>query len=200
MNNLIRITPLAQTLKRSTTTSLTHNHPTIITRCMSTYLATGIRYKLHHRQQPYKRNPLIVSTRSVSNSTISLLQSQEQHANNDLNNATAQLEFYKSLLANNYPHIVVQRYETPGIAASPECTQLYIEALNKIGKKGRADQVANALYQNSNNNNGAYAGAGASSGAPPLGGGSGFPHGFGSRYEPVHVVVSESLRIGCGDY
>ncbi|KAG5420059.1 YME1 [Candida metapsilosis] len=160
---------------------------------MSTYLATGIRYKLHHRQQPYKRNPSIVSTRSVSNSTISLLQSQEQHANNDLNNATAQLEFYKSLLANNYPHIVVQRYETPGIAASPECTQLYIEALNKIGKKGRADQVANALYQNSNNNNGAYAGAGASSGAPPLGGGSGFPHGFGSRYEPVHVVVSESL-------
>ena len=193
MNNLIRITPLAQTLKRSTTSSLIQNHPTIITRCMSTYLATGIRYKLQQHQQPYKRNPLIVSTRSVSNSTISLLQSQEQHANNDLNNATAQLEFYKSLLANNYPHIVVQRYETPGIAASPECTQLYIEALNKIGKKGRADQVANALYQNSNNNNGAYAGAGASSGAPPLGGGSGFPHGFGSRYEPVHVVVSESL-------
>ena len=160
---------------------------------MSTYLATGIRYKLQQHQQPYKRNPLIVSTRSVSNSTISLLQSQEQHANNDLNNATAQLEFYKSLLANNYPHIVVQRYETPGIAASPECTQLYIEALNKIGKKGRADQVANALYQNSSNNNSAYAGAGASSGAPPLGGGGGFPHGFGSRYEPVHVVVSESL-------
>lgn len=57
-------------------------------------------------------------------------------ANNDLNNASAQYEFYKSLLANNYPHIVVQRYETPGIAASPECTQLYIDALNKIGKRG----------------------------------------------------------------
>ncbi|KAK6461845.1 peptidase family M41-domain-containing protein [Scheffersomyces coipomensis] len=116
-------------------------------------------------------------TRSiVSSSTVSLLQSQEQIANNDLNNTTAQAEFYKSLLANNYPHIVVQRFETPGIASSPECTSLYIDALNKIGKKGKAEQVARSLQSQQVNGNVA-----------------GLPHGFGSRYEPVHVIVSESL-------
>lgn len=116
------------------------------------------------------------AVRSVSSSAISVLQSQEQVANNDLNNAGAQADFYKLLMANNYPHIVVQRYETPGIRASPECTSLYIEALNKVGKKGRAEQVASGL---------AMQGAGAGS--------QGLPHGFGSRYEPVHVVVSESV-------
>lgn len=177
MNNLIRVIPLAQGLKK------TQNNT--ITRCMSTYLATAVRNKVHQRNLLQSRptaNPFITSCRSVSNSTISLLQQQEQMANNDLNNASAQYEFYKSLLANNYPHIVVQRYETPGIAASPECTQLYIDALNKIGKKGRADQVTNALHQSNK-----YQGAG---NVAPVGG---LPHGFGSRYEPVHVVVSESL-------
>lgn len=114
--------------------------------------------------------------RTVSNSTISLLQSQEQIANSDLKNTAAQAEFYKSLLANNYPHIVVQRYETPGIASSPECVSLYVDALNKIGKKGKAEQVANSMSQ------GSMATASA-----------GFPNGFGSKYEPVHVVVSESI-------
>lgn len=114
----------------------------------------------------------VLATRSVSNSTINLLQSQEQIANTDLNNTTAQAEFYKLLLANNYPHIVVQRYETPGIANSPECTQLYAEALNKVGKKGKAEQVTKALT---------------------AGGNLGFPQGFGSKYEPVHVIVSESI-------
>lgn len=183
MNNLIRILPLAQGVKRSSP------NKTIITRCLSTYLATAVRHNRAHQRHSLQRFSAANSVtlcRSVSNSTISLLQSQEQMANNDLNNANAQYEFYKSLLANNYPHIVVQRYETPGIAASPECTQLYIDALNKIGKKGRAEQVANALHQHNNNFQGA------SGNAAPMAAG-GLPHGFGSRYEPVHVVVSESL-------
>lgn len=119
-----------------------------------------------------------LSIRSVSSFTVSLLQSQEQIANSDLENSKAQADFYSSLLANNYPHIVVQRYETPGIASSPECTQLYIDALNKIGKKGKAEQVAASLASQ-NAGNGVQ--------------GSPLPHGFGSRYEPVHVVVSESI-------
>lgn len=121
--------------------------------------------------------PPLRAVRLVSNYTISLLQSQEQLANLDLNNTKAQADFYQLLLSNNYPHIVVQRYETPGIASSPECTQLYIEALNKIGKKGKAEQVAATLSSQTSANSQS----------------SGFPHGFGSRYEPVHVVVSESL-------
>ncbi|KAI5964967.1 YME1 [Candida margitis] len=175
MNNLIRVIPLAQGLRRA-------NHQSAA-RCLSTYLANSASHRLHRArlQTAPTANPILKQYRSVSNSTISLLQSQEQMANSDLNNANAQYEFYKSLLANNYPHIVVQRYETPGIAASPECTQLYIEALNKTGKKARADQVVNALHQNNYQSSG---------NAAPV---SGLPQGFGSRYEPVHVVVSESL-------
>lgn len=125
---------------------------------------------------PLKNSLSWNSKRLVSNATINLLQSQEQIANNDVKNPSVQTEFYKSLLANNYPHLVVQRYETPGIASSPESTQLYIEALNKIGKKGKAEQVARTLSTQQGN----------VSSAP-------FGPGFGSRYEPVHVVVSESI-------
>ncbi|ODV76997.1 ATP-dependent metallopeptidase Hfl [Suhomyces tanzawaensis NRRL Y-17324] len=109
-----------------------------------------------------------------------MLQTQEQAANNDLNNPAVQADFYRMLLANNYPHIVVQRYETPGIAQSPDCTSLYVDALNKLGKKGRAEQIANTAVL---------------SGAPAVGqpASGGLPHGFGSRYEPVHVIVSESI-------
>lgn len=115
--------------------------------------------------------------RLISSSTLSTLQKQEQIANNELNNPNAQAEFYKLLMANNYPHIVVQRYETPDIASSPECTSIYVDALKMTGKKDKAAQVANSLGgRASNMNNG-----------NPL------PHGFGSRYEPVHVVVSESI-------
>lgn len=117
-------------------------------------------------------NGIRSSVRFVSDSTLNLLKRQELAANNDLGNAESQAEFYKSLLMNNYPHLVVQRYETPGIASSPECTALYVEALNKTGKKAKASQV------------------GASSGLVTAS--AGLPHGFGSKYEPVHVVVSES--------
>lgn len=119
---------------------------------------------------------LTTKTRYISNSTISILQNQERLANSDLNNAGAQVEFYKLLMNNNYPHLVVQRYETPGIASSAESTAIYIDALNKTGKKGKAEQVSKSLM---------------ASGSGVQNGGS-LPHGFGSRYEPVHVIVSES--------
>ncbi|KAI5965952.1 YME1 [Candida pseudojiufengensis] len=172
MNKFIKLISLTKGITRS-------NHNLQIKRSLSNMITRQTKnHLIYHKPTANSKNFI----RSVSNSTISVLQSQEQLANNDLNNTTAQYEFYKSLLANNYPHIVVQRYETPGIAASNECTQLYIEALNKIGKKGKAEQVAHALnanYQGNNNNQNSN--------------NNGFPHGFGSRYEPVHVVVSESL-------
>ncbi|CUM52614.1 uncharacterized protein AC631_00633 [Debaryomyces fabryi] len=123
------------------------------------------------------RPMMATPVRLISNSTANILQNQEQIANSDLNNAAAQGEFYKSLMSNNYPHLVVQRYETPGIASSPECTAIYIDALNKTGKKGKAEQVSKSLMNS---------GAGVQNGGP-------LPHGFGSRYEPVHVIVSESI-------
>ncbi|OBA24004.1 ATP-dependent metallopeptidase Hfl [Metschnikowia bicuspidata var. bicuspidata NRRL YB-4993] len=110
-----------------------------------------------------------------------MLSSMEQAANSDLANADIQEEFYKNLLATNYPHIVVQRFETPGISSNPACTQLYIEALNKTGKKTKADLVARDL---------AAGRASVAAGSPQAF--SGLAAGVGSRSDPVHVVVSES--------
>ncbi|KAI5954930.1 YME1 [Candida jiufengensis] len=175
MNKLTKLIPLTQGITKTNTNYL-------IKRSLSTIISRSTKQHFNlYKSKANSKNFI----RSVSNSTINLLQSQEQLANNDLNNTTAQYEFYKSLLANNYPHIVVQRYETPGIAASNDCTQLYIEALNKIGKKGKAEQVANALNSSYHNNSHQNTNSNSNN--------NGFPHGFGSRYEPVHVVVSESL-------
>ncbi|KHC74757.1 ATP-dependent metallopeptidase HflB [Candida albicans P78042] len=136
----------------------------------------------HYLRSRQGSNPVANSRRFASHSTINLLQQQEQIANNELNNPQAQLEFYKTLLAYNYPHILVQRFETPGIASSPECVQLYIDALNKVGQTAKAAEVARQQQQHQTQyqTNGGNIGVG-------------LPYGFGSRQEPVHVVVSESL-------
>lgn len=136
----------------------------------------------HYLRSRQGSNPVANSRRFASHSTINLLQQQEQIANNELNNPQAQLEFYKTLLAYNYPHILVQRFETQGIASSPECVQLYIDALNKVGQTAKAAEVARQQQQHQTQyqTNGGNIGVG-------------LPYGFGSRQEPVHVVVSESL-------
>lgn len=108
-----------------------------------------------------------------------MLSSMEKAANSEVHNPEVQAEFYKHLLATSYPQIVVQRYETPGIRADAKCTQLYIEALQKVGKKAKADQVARDL----------------AAGQMPQSAGQGFgafQSGVGSKADPVHVVVSES--------
>lgn len=120
-------------------------------------------------------HPIISLIRHVSNATVNYLQAQEQIANREMSNPAAQAEFYKQLMANSYPHIVVQRYESSGIASLPECTQIYVDALNKLGKKGKAERAAAGTAANVGN-----------------GAASAFGPTFGTRLEPVHVVVSES--------
>lgn len=120
-----------------------------------------------------RRSPVFV--RAASTFSINLLLRIEKTANASPGNPEIQKLFYQRLMENNYPQIVVQRYETEGIAANPECTQMYIQALQQMGNTAKAEQVAAAL------------GSGAHTG-PNMG----FSSGFGSRNEPVHVVVSES--------
>ncbi|KAK8439446.1 i-AAA protease yme1 [Candidozyma auris] len=110
----------------------------------------------------------------------------ENKANTDIGNAELQREFYRHLLDNNYPQVVVQRYESPGIGSNPECTQLYIQALQQLGETAKAESVAASLASGSS---AGASGAGMGAGAA---GNMGFASGFGSRNEPVHVVVSES--------
>ncbi|SCU83642.1 LAFA_0D04786g1_1 [Lachancea sp. 'fantastica'] len=125
-----------------------------------------------------------------------LLAQKEQLANKELGNALAQADFYKLLLKSDYPQYVVSRFETPGIASSPECMSLYMEALQKTGRNADAEGVRQSLA-------GATAGAQGAAGFPPgIDGAKQFSAGsfgqgaynpfMGSKKEPLHVVVTES--------
>lgn len=170
MNSLSKIVPISR--------GIIYSQSSI--RSLSTQILRSTNQ--HYLRSRQGSNPVANSRRFASHSTINLLQQQEQIANNELNNPQAQLEFYKTLLAYNYPHILVQRFETPGIGSSPECVQLYIDALNKVGQTAKAAEVARQQQQHQTQyqTNGGNIGVG-------------LPYGFGSRQEPVHVVVSESL-------
>ena len=170
MNSLSKIAPISR--------GIIYSQSSI--RSLSTQILRSTNQ--HYLRSRQGSNPVANSRRFASHSTINLLQQQEQIANNELNNPQAQLEFYKTLLAYNYPHILVQRFETPGIGSSPECVQLYIDALNKVGQTAKAAEVARQQeqHQTQYQTNGGNIGVG-------------LPYGFGSRQEPVHVVVSESL-------
>lgn len=124
--------------------------------------------------------------RLLSNSALSQLQKLEIEANKNLNNPVAQYQFYKLLLAHNYPQVVIERYENGKVASSRESAELYVEALRKVGDRAKADHIASTLAQHGYQQQGQ--GLGQSSNQS-----NGFPYGFGSRHEPVHVVVSESL-------
>lgn len=133
------------------------------------------------RSLPASRATIFHALRSISTTTISRLSTLEQAANAEVANAEIQAEFYKLLLANNYPQIVVQRFETAGVASNSSCTQLYLDALRKTGNKAKADLIGPELLANASMNLGNM-----SQGRFP------FLAGLGSRIDPVHVVVSES--------
>lgn len=131
-----------------------------------------------------------------------ILATKEQQANKDLSNPNSQADFYKLLLRSNYPQYVVSRFETPGIASSPECMALYMEALQRIGRHSEAEAVRQTLMTASSAGavNPSLASS-SSAGAPHMGGNGSnaytgvsgmFNPYMGSRKEPLHVVVTES--------
>lgn len=147
-------------------------------------LATRVPYLA--RVRALRIPPTILGVRHALSWTVRLLSAMENKANTDIGNAELQREFYRHLLDNNYPQVVVQRYESPGIGSNPECTQLYIQALQQLGETAKAELVAASLAS------GSLAGASGAGMGAGAAGNMGFASGFGSRNEPVHVVVSES--------
>lgn len=143
-----------------------------------------------------------------------VLAQKEQEANRNLNDANIQAEFYKKLLKSGYAQYVVSRYETPGIAQSPECMSLYMDALTRTGKHNQADAVRQVINTSStangvnnptmNNSNGNGNGNGMNNTTnmnnantsgmnPPMN--ANYPYMnpfFGTPKEPIHVVISES--------
>ncbi|KAG0687204.1 i-AAA protease yme1 [Pichia californica] len=122
------------------------------------------------------------------------LASLEQEANNDLTNPVIQASFYRSLLDASYPHIVVSRYETPGISTDNDCIKLYLEALLKMGNKEKAESLSKSLNVplpildsiNSNNNNNNNNNNNTISTPPPP------PPNSGTKQDPIHVIVTET--------
>lgn len=125
-----------------------------------------------------------------------LLATKEQEANNNITKPEAQADFYKLLLQSNYPQYVVSRFETPGIASSPECMELYMEGLQRIGRHSEADAVRHrlltassagavnpSLASSSNSTNTTYH----SNNFPSM-----YSPFYGSKKEPLHVIVAES--------
>ncbi|VVT54627.1 uncharacterized protein SAPINGB_P004170 [Magnusiomyces paraingens] len=120
-------------------------------------------------------------------SLSSSLHAKETQANRALANPAIQADFLKTLLAANYPHVVISRYETPSVARSPEAAQVYIAALRAIGDFDKAAQVAASLDQG-----GVGAGAGAGAGAASAFSASALAALRGTSAEPIHVVINES--------
>lgn len=115
-----------------------------------------------------------------------ILATMEQNANKHFNNPDIQADFYKLLLEYNYPQFVVSRYETPGLATNEKCMNYYIIALEATGKVNEANQYKQnkTLQQDPKLSNKTTAASMAS---------SGFNSAlYGSRKEPLHVIVTES--------
>ncbi|CAL9735691.1 mitochondrial inner membrane i-AAA protease supercomplex subunit Yme1p [Monosporozyma servazzii] len=135
--------------------------------------------------------------KSVNDGVIdhSLLATKEQEANRNISSPESQAEFYRLLLQANYPQYVVSRFETPGIASSPECMELYMEGLQRTGRHSEADAVrqrlltassagaVNPSLASSPDNNATYP----SNNFPSM-----YSPFYGSRKEPLHVIVAES--------
>ncbi len=125
----------------------------------------------------------LYSRRSASTIANAVLAQKEQNANTNLSNPDIQADFYKTLLINNYPQIIVSRFETPTIAKNADCINFYIQALERTGQEAKAESVRKL----------AGAGSGAGNGASGDAFGSGGGFGFnGTKHQPIHVIVNES--------
>ncbi|CCH61690.1 hypothetical protein TBLA_0F01470 [Henningerozyma blattae CBS 6284] len=151
------------------------------------------------------------SNNQTANDPHNLLARLEQEANRDLTDAQSQANFYKLLLNSNYPQYVISRFETPGIASSPLCIEYYTKALENVGRKEDAQNIrqnvanpANPFINASDSSTATSAAAAAAVAAAATPGASpasasasafqsnAYSQLYGSRKEPLHVIVTES--------
>ncbi|ODQ68190.1 ATP-dependent metallopeptidase Hfl [Nadsonia fulvescens var. elongata DSM 6958] len=116
------------------------------------------------------------------NSSMAL---KEQLANRQLSNPNGQADFYRTCLENNYPQVVISRYETPGVARDPSCDMLYASALRKLNYPDRALAVESRLVQGRSQNISHNPQATYNHNSSAIDGNK------GTRMDPVHVILSE---------
>jgi len=118
------------------------------------------------------------SSHSAADSSASALHIKEKLANASLSNPGLQADFYRTLLAANYPHIVISRFETTGVARNRETEALYVAALKAVGDFNKAQAVESQMLSQN--------------GEEPLASSSYSSSTRGTSIEPIHVVVTES--------
>lgn len=115
------------------------------------------------------------------------LSAKEQAANRSLGSPSVQADFYRSLIAANYPHLVVSRYESTGVASNDECEALYVQALRMIGHLDKADSVERTMQQRAAQEASLHgSGSGASNALANA------ANGRGTRGDPIHVIITET--------
>lgn len=105
----------------------------------------------------------------------------------------------------NYPHLIIARFETPGVARNLETETLYVHALKLVGHVDKAQAYEQMMAARSAQQQqqqplqqGAGSMAGATSfGAGDMGGAAGqmaaaVGNGKGTRGDPIHVVITET--------
>lgn len=134
------------------------------------------------QQRQFSLFPSAWTSGSSAEATSSAdLHAQEQAANGALENPDIQAQFYRALLNSRYPHVVIARYESPGVARSPEADSLYTTALRQVGQNEKATRVETQYNINPESQ-----GMIGQSSYPGSAGNWGTPH------QPIHVVISES--------
>ncbi|KAL8871238.1 MAG: hypothetical protein Q9174_002891 [Haloplaca sp. 1 TL-2023] len=123
----------------------------------------------------------------------------EQTANNNPTSATAQNAFYSALLRANMPAIVVERYQTGRYASNAACDNVYVRALEAVGRGEGVVGAQGAQMQASNSNmtQEQLQAVGQAIAAQSRGGnvsvtGKGGSTGTGAKDSPLYVVVDES--------
>lgn len=129
---------------------------------------------------------LFPSTPSTKDLLVNNLRAQEQAANEALDDPVTQNRFYQTLLNSNYPQVVIARYESPGIARSPDTDTLYLAALRQMGQTEKAARIESKLHKVSE-------APLSHSMASQMYTNNPLSLNVGTSKEPIHVVISEPI-------
>lgn len=153
-----------------------------------------------------------------SNAGRALLGKLESEANQDPNDISKQLKFYRELLSNNYYDLIINRFETYQLACNLEILQIYIKCLvttnqtnnlaNKVVQAIRTKPDLRGYFENADGDTIINNLLGSSHGGGPLTNGAngssvslgsigqngpqvGASGHKGDKFAPIHVVVEQ---------
>lgn len=144
---------------------------------------------LRHRQFSVFKS-LANSSAAGGNQHISQqdLATKEQLANDNLADPAIQTDFYRTLLAADYPQIVITRFETPSVSQNQDAVRCYIEALEKTGQAEKAANIRSTMLSSSAETSNSFVSKGSQSASAA----AISPFVGGTKAQPIHVIINET--------